>query len=151
VKYTHTHTHTHTSYSRPNSLLLNFCEWRCLTDVLDGQTPRRGDGGCNVPRNVGILPQHYTVSQSTRSRAELAQKNENFKIGHCHSAECKYVSLNLRYGLDDRRSIPGRCSDGFFSFRHRVQSSSGAHPSSCSVGTGDSYPGVNLTGPEADH
>jgi hypothetical protein len=50
------------------------------------------------------------------------------------------------YGLDDRSSIPGRGNVGIFSFRHRIQTDSEAHPASYPMGTGDSYPGTKAAG-----
>jgi len=52
------------------------------------------------------------------------------------------------YGLDDRDSILGRGRD--FSFRHRVQTDSGAHPDSCPVDTGNSSPEGQRPRREAD-
>jgi len=40
---------------------------------------------------------------------------------------------------------------GFFSLHHRVQTGSGSHPTSYSVGTESSYLGVKRLGHEADH
>jgi hypothetical protein len=51
-------------------------------------------------------------------------------------AESVYL---LGYGLDDRGSILGK--DRNFSFRHRIQAVSGAHPVSYPRGTGDSFAG----------
>jgi hypothetical protein len=51
-------------------------------------------------------------------------------------------------------AIPGaRISAGAenFSLHHRVQTGFGAHPTSCPVGTSDSFPGVKRPGREADH
>jgi len=54
--------------------------------------------------------------------------------------------------LDDQVSILGRGSDRIsFSLRHRVQTGSGAHPTSCPVGTWSSFPGVKQPEREADH
>jgi hypothetical protein len=54
------------------------------------------------------------------------------------------------YGLDDRGSIPDR-GRGFFS-SPCVQTSSGAHPASYSMGTGGSFPGSKARpGRDADH
>jgi hypothetical protein len=46
-----------------------------------------------------------------------------------------------------------RSSDGiFFSFRHRVQTGSGAHPDSYQMSArGGLSAGIKLPGPEADH
>jgi hypothetical protein len=38
-----------------------------------------------------------------------------------------------------------------FFLRHSVQTGSGAHPASHSLGTGGAYPRVKWPGPEADH
>jgi hypothetical protein len=43
------------------------------------------------------------------------------------------------YGLDGRGSIPDR--GRYFSSNLCVQTGSGAHPASCTVGTGGSFPG----------
>jgi hypothetical protein len=51
----------------------------------------------------------------------------------------------LGHRLDVRGSIPGRDNNGFF-FRHRVQTSSGAHPTFYPMGTGTLIPGANCRG-----
>jgi hypothetical protein len=51
--------------------------------------------------------------------------------------------------VDDRGSIPGRGRD--FSVRHGVQTSSGAHPISCLMGAGVTFPGRKAAGRETDH
>jgi hypothetical protein len=48
------------------------------------------------------------------------------------------VSIVSGYGPDDRGSIPGR-DKGLFS-NLGVQTGSGAHPASCPMGTGGSFP-----------
>jgi len=48
--------------------------------------------------------------------------------------------------LDNRGSIPGRGNSGNFPLRHRVQTGSGAHPPSYSMGTWGFYPGVKAAG-----
>jgi hypothetical protein len=54
------------------------------------------------------------------------------------------------YGLDDRRSIPTEAED--FSSSFCVQTGSGAHPASCPMGTGGSFPGGKARpGRDADH
>jgi len=50
-----------------------------------------------------------------------------------------------------RCSILGMGIDGIFCLRHRIQTGSGAHSASCTMGTGISYPGVKRLGREADH
>jgi hypothetical protein len=49
------------------------------------------------------------------------------------------VSIVSNYRLDDRGSIPGRAKD--FSSSICVQTSSEAHPASCTMGTGGPFPG----------
>jgi hypothetical protein len=54
------------------------------------------------------------------------------------------------YGLSDQGSIPGRGKE--FSSNLCVQTGSGAHPASCTVGTGASFPqGKVRPGRDADH
>jgi hypothetical protein len=54
------------------------------------------------------------------------------------------------YGLDDRGSIPDRAED--FSSSPCIQTGSGAHPASCPMGTGGSFPGGKARpGRDADH
>jgi hypothetical protein len=60
------------------------------------------------------------------------------------------VSIVSGYGLDDRGSIPGR---GKMIFPLAcVQTGSGAHPASCTIGTGGPFPGGKARpGRDADH
>jgi hypothetical protein len=51
----------------------------------------------------------------------------------------------------ERGSIPGRVSKGIFSPRHRVQTGSGAHPTSYVMSTECSYPGIKHLGRKGDH
>jgi hypothetical protein len=54
------------------------------------------------------------------------------------------------YGLDDRGSIPDRGRG--FSSGPCVQTGSGVHPASCTMGTGGSFPGGKARpGRDADH
>jgi hypothetical protein len=46
-------------------------------------------------------------------------------------------------------SIPGRARD--FSLLHNIQTGSGAHPASYTIGTGGSFPGGMRPGRETDH
>jgi hypothetical protein len=62
------------------------------------------------------------------------------------------VGMVLCYGLNDRSSrVRFPTGAGNVSLHHRVQSSSGAHPASCTVGTRCSFLGIKLPGREADH
>jgi hypothetical protein len=57
------------------------------------------------------------------------------------------------YGLDDR-AIGVRSPEGAkdFSYSLLVQTSSGAHPASCTMGTGGPFPGAKARpGRDADH
>jgi hypothetical protein len=63
------------------------------------------------------------------------------------------VSIVSGYGLDDR-AIKVRSPAGAedFSFSLCVQTGSGAHPASCTMGTGGPFPGGKAwPGPDADH
>jgi hypothetical protein len=57
------------------------------------------------------------------------------------------VGTATGYGLDDRMTgIRFPAGDGNFSLRHRVQTGSGAHSASYSMGTGGSFPGGKAAG-----
>jgi hypothetical protein len=59
-------------------------------------------------------------------------------------------SIVSDYGLGDRGSIPGGAKD--FSSSLCVQTGSGAHPASCTMGTGGPFPGGKARpGRDADH
>jgi hypothetical protein len=63
------------------------------------------------------------------------------------------VSITSDYGLDDRM-IEVRFAAGAkdFSSNLCVQTGSGAHPASCTMGTGSPFPGAKaLPGRDADH
>jgi hypothetical protein len=61
------------------------------------------------------------------------------------------VSVVYHYGPNGRGSIPDR-RRGFFSSNLCVQTGSGAHPASCTMGTGGSFPGGTARpGRDADH
>jgi hypothetical protein len=62
------------------------------------------------------------------------------------------VGIETGYGLDDwevgvRVPVGGQ----EFSLLHVVQTCSGVHPTSYTMGTGGSFPGVKRPGREADH
>jgi hypothetical protein len=62
------------------------------------------------------------------------------------------VSIALDYGLDDRGSkVRFPAGAGNFSFHHRVQNGSGAHPASYPMGTRGSSLVIKRPGREADH
>jgi hypothetical protein len=64
-----------------------------------------------------------------------------------HEGTGRSVSIVSDYRLDDRGSISGRGKD--FSSSLCVQTGSGAHPASCTMGTGGSFPGGKAR-PERD-
>jgi hypothetical protein len=62
------------------------------------------------------------------------------------------VGIALAYGLNGRDTrVRFSAGAGNFSFHHRVQNGSGAHPASYLMGTRGSSLGVKLPGREADH
>jgi hypothetical protein len=64
-----------------------------------------------------------------------------------------WCSIVSDYGLDDRAigvRSPAGAKD--FSYSFFVQTGSGAHPASCTVGTGGPFPGAKArSGRDADH
>jgi hypothetical protein len=57
------------------------------------------------------------------------------------------VGIALSYGLDDRGSrVRFPAGAGNFSFHHRIQNGSGAHPASYPMGTRGSLPGSKAAG-----
>jgi hypothetical protein len=57
------------------------------------------------------------------------------------------VSIAIDYRLDNRMiGVQFPAGDGNFSFRHHVQTGSGAHPASYPMGTGGSFPGGKAGG-----
>jgi hypothetical protein len=64
-----------------------------------------------------------------------------------HGFDITIVSIALGYGLDDRGSrVRFPAGAGNFSFHHRVQNGSEAHPASYPVGTRGSFPGGKVAG-----
>jgi hypothetical protein len=63
------------------------------------------------------------------------------------------VSIVYGYGLDDRAiDVRASAQAKDFSFNLYVQTVSGAHPVSCTVGTGGPFPGAKARpGCDADH
>jgi hypothetical protein len=59
------------------------------------------------------------------------------------------VSIVIRLQADNWVSIHGKSKD--LSLLHHIQTTSGAHPASCPVGTGDSYLTVKQPGLDVDH
>jgi hypothetical protein len=68
------------------------------------------------------------------------------------AGQLRQYSVWLRAGrLGDRGSIPGR-GERIFPLTFCVQNGSGAHPASCTMGTGDPFPGAKeRPGRDADH
>jgi hypothetical protein len=67
--------------------------------------------------------------------------------------ECREICIVSGYGLDDRAievRFPAEVKD--LSFDICVQTGSGAHPASCTIGTGGPFPGDKARpGRDADH
>jgi hypothetical protein len=63
------------------------------------------------------------------------------------------VSTVYGYGLDDRAiGFRSQAEEKFFSSNLWVQTGSGAHPASCTMGTGGPFPGSKRRpGRDADH
>jgi hypothetical protein len=68
-------------------------------------------------------------------------------LGYLYKEEDGSVGIALGYGLDDRGSTVRFPEEaGNFSLNHRVQNSSGAHPTSCPMGTTGSFRGSKAAG-----
>jgi hypothetical protein len=66
---------------------------------------------------------------------------------HHHKSRDSSVGIALGYWLDDRGSrVRFPAGAGNFSFHHRVQNGSEAHPASCPMGTRGSFPGRKAAG-----
>jgi hypothetical protein len=87
------------------------------------------DVGCQAPCNSVPTPPNFSAPYSGSSEAGIAQ----------------WYSAGLRNGWLGVR-VPARA--GNFSFHHRVQNGSGAHPSSYAMGTRGLF---KRPGREADH
>jgi hypothetical protein len=122
------------------------------------------DGGCMDLRNVGILPQHYTASQTRRPRLETSpprksqvarfwrgsqNRTREPKVGAQYvqipdrDPHIKYTFLHFSSSWAVVR-VPAEA--GNFSLHHHVQTSSGAHPASYPIGTRGSFPGSRAAG-----
>jgi hypothetical protein len=69
----------------------------------------------------------------THTHTKMALKSQDIPVG-----------IATGYVLGSRNSIPEGARD--FSFLHSVQTGSGAHQASCSLGTGGSFPGCKAAG-----
>jgi hypothetical protein len=73
------------------------------------------------------------------------------RLGNIQSRDSS-VGIALGYGLDDRGSrVRLPAGAGNFSFHHRVQNGSGAHPASYPMSTRALSLRVQLPGRKADH
>jgi hypothetical protein len=74
----------------------------------------------------------------------LLNKRKDYLLSYVHMEPGSSGSIVSDYGLDDRGSIPG---GGLC-----VQTGSGAHPASCTMGTGGPFPGGKARlGRDANH
>jgi hypothetical protein len=92
-------------------------------------------------RQISVPLQYNTYS----STFTIINKRDNFNLMHVSATTRSRVSsgsIVSDYGLDDRAigvRSPAGAKD--FSFVLCVQTGSGAHPASCTMGTGDPFPG----------
>jgi hypothetical protein len=71
----------------------------------------------------------------------------NWNILWVYKSRDGSVGIALGYGLDDRDSrVRSPAGAGNFSFHHRVQKDSGAHPASYPMGTRGSFAGGKVAG-----
>jgi hypothetical protein len=84
---------------------------------------------------------------STPAHIHMAWSSVKHKIRLHGMSHDSSVGIALGYGLDDRGSrVRFPAGTGNFSLHHRVQTGSGAHPASYSMGTKDSFPGGKAAG-----
>jgi hypothetical protein len=121
-------THTHQSLSDYASTVLrttelNQTDGKCNTQLRDVHTWR--GGGRIWPVGVKKKHAHYKLLESRDTS----------------------VGIALGYGRDDRgSSVRFPAGAGNFSFHHRVQNGSGAHPASYPRCTRGSFPGGKAAG-----
>jgi hypothetical protein len=84
-------------------------------------------------------------NQTGNKMCGKSKKQRKVKIRTALHMQHEFMTCELahKYRMSDQRSIPGR--DGIF-FRHRVQTDSGAHPASYTVGIGGSFSRVKAAG-----
>jgi hypothetical protein len=74
---------------------------------------------------------------------------KNYTLNLCRDSS---VGIAIGYGLEDRMiGVQFPAGAGNFSLRHRVQTGSGAHPASYSMGIGGSFLEVKRPRREANH
>jgi hypothetical protein len=73
-----------------------------------------------------------------------SHKNKREKIINCDRHRGSSFVIATGYELDGSGSIPCRGRD--FSLLHSVQTGSGVHPASYTMGTGVFFPGVKAAG-----
>jgi hypothetical protein len=72
-------------------------------------------------------------------------------LRHKYKSRDSVVGIATGYGLDDRRVGVGVPVGSRIFTSPTVQTGSGVHPTSYTMGTGGSFPGVRRSGREADH
>jgi hypothetical protein len=115
-----------------------------VSDMLTGQYPR----GCHLH----TLCSENLKSDWTYKAHDVVHWRGIYEYDHMRS-RVSPVSIVSGYGLDDREievRSPAEAKD--FSSNLCVQTGSGAHPASCTMGTGGLFPGAKARPrSDADH
>jgi hypothetical protein len=93
----------------------------------------------------------YVMAQYDKPRRGVQIQKSHSRNGFpmCIISVAKVWKLNTSW--DSSVSIVTRLWTGWIWFNSHIQSSSGAHPASYTMGTGESFPRVKWPGLEADH
>jgi hypothetical protein len=96
---------------------------------------------------------HAWLGHSSRTKVNVSTTSVISFIKKTNSEPGSSVSIVSVYGLDDRPiELRSSAEAEFFSLTSVVQTGSDAHPASCTMGTGDPFPGgKGRPGRDADH
>jgi hypothetical protein len=86
----------------------------------------------------------FRTEMPWHEESELVKHEEIY--GAYHKSLDGSVGIATGFRLDDRRSEVGSWQSQEFSLCHVVQTGSGAHPTSYSMGTAGSFPGGRVAG-----